>query len=556
MRKTIVILICSTVVLLLGYAGYRGYELWKQNHWMALAKSFAAKNDAHNEFLCLEQVLHANGRNVQACRMMANLAEASGSPAALTWRKEVVDLDPGSSNDRLALAQTAIMAHDYSTAQAALAGMDADGKGTAGYYNVSATLALAMNQLALAESDFAEAARLDPANPAPQLSLAVIQLHGTNSLDQQEARITLKRISMTSTNMLVRSQAQRELVMDAAQSRDYQTALGYSSELLQQANVPFSDKLLRLDVLRVSGSGEYGRTIASTEQEAATDSGKLEQLATWMESRNLPKQGLNWLQSLPANVQTNPPAGVYIAQCQILTQNWDGLRNSLPKESWGNLDFTRHAYLAYALRQQGLYEASKAEWDVALHAANGQDLPMTGLYHLAVEWKWSDEAEQILSTIVSSFPEELWASRQLTADLYASGSTRPLMQLFSTQANRNPNDLDARNDLALTAMLLRAQEMNPYDIARDVYQKSPTNSYFACTYAFSLYLQGKNSEAMKVMQQLSPAALKNNSTDGYYGLVLMAAGDKTDALAYLNRSIKGPLLPEERAMFQQALSRP
>ena len=43
MRKIIVILACCTIVLLLGFAGYRGYELWKQNHWLALAKGFAAK---------------------------------------------------------------------------------------------------------------------------------------------------------------------------------------------------------------------------------------------------------------------------------------------------------------------------------------------------------------------------------------------------------------------------------------------------------------------------------------------------------------------------------
>ena len=125
MRKVIIILAGCIVVLLLGYSGYRGYELWKQNHWMSMARTYGAKGDVHSEYLCLEQALRFNSRNVAACRMMANLAEAAHSPSALTWRKEVFALDPDSLNDRLALAQTAIFARDYATAQSALAGVDA-----------------------------------------------------------------------------------------------------------------------------------------------------------------------------------------------------------------------------------------------------------------------------------------------------------------------------------------------------------------------------------------------------------------------------------------------
>ncbi|HEY1662559.1 MAG TPA: hypothetical protein VGI03_09090 [Verrucomicrobiae bacterium] len=554
MRKTIVILMTCIIVLLLGFSGFRGYELWKQNHWMALAKSFAAKGDVHNEFLALEQVLKSNGRNLEACRMMAGLAEASHSASAIIWRKEVVELDPNSINDRLALAQTGIFSHDFATAENALAGVNAAGKNTAAYYSVAATLALAMNKPDDAQADFAQAVRLDPSNPSPQLNLAVLELHGTNSLDRQEARITLQRIGMSSTNNLIRDQAKRELIMDSLQFGDNSTALSLSKELASQKNSAFTDKLLRLDVLRKTRSEEYEYTMASYERDAANNSDELYQMATWLMEGNSPAQTLSWLRSLPANTQTNMPAAVLIAQCEIQVQDWRGLQNSVSKQSWGKLEFTRHAYLSYALREQGLYDASKAEWDVAVRAANGQDLTLTTLFHFAVQCKWQDEAQQILWTIVNNYPQEQWASKELASGLYESGSTRPLMQLFGVQVNRNPNDLDAKNDLALTALLLRAQELNPYELARNVYQQAPTNSYYACTYAFSLYLQGKNADALKIMQQLTAADLKNNSTDGYYGLILRVAGDKTDANAYLTRSLKGQLLPEERTMFQQALN--
>ena len=553
MRKTIIILVSCTVVLLLGYSGYRGYELWKQNHWLSLAKQFAAKHDTHNEFLCLEQALQFNSRNVEACRMMANLADLARSPGALAWRKKVLDLDPDSFDDRLALAQTAIMSHDFATARNALAGADAGSKNTAPYFNVAGELALATDQPDEAESDFAQAARMDPSNPSPQLSLAVIELHRTNSLDAAEARITLKRLSMNPTNVLVASQAKRELILDALRFRDRNTAISLSSELARETNAMFSDKLLYLDALRTAQSEEYRAYLAQVERAAATHSDELSQLTLWFVERNLPDQALNWLQSLPAGTQTNMPAALFAAQCQMLLHDWSGLQTSLSKENWGRIDMTRHAFIARALREQGLYEASKAEWDVALTDAKGGDQALTDLCRLAAQWRWQNEAQQILWSIVNNYPQEHWATEALSVALLSNGSTRPLMQLFSLEVNRNPNDLDAKNNLALTAMLLRAQELNPYQITREVYDTAPTNSFYACTYAFSLYLQGKNAAALKIMQHITPQALKNDSTAGYYGLILKAAGDNAKADAYLKRAVRGQLLPEERALFQQAM---
>src|ERR1700734_946288 len=162
MRKTIIILICCTIVLLLGYSGYRAYELWKQNHWMTLAKKYEAVGDSQNEILCLEQAVHYNPRNADACRMLANLAEAAGSKTALVLRKKVVELDPGSLDDRVALAHTALIFQDEATVASALDGVDAAGKKTAAYLNVAGEYAMTLNHVDEARADFAESARLDP----------------------------------------------------------------------------------------------------------------------------------------------------------------------------------------------------------------------------------------------------------------------------------------------------------------------------------------------------------------------------------------------------------
>ena len=73
MRKTFIIIICCIAVLLAGYAGYRGYNVWKCSHLMSLAHQFLAKADGRNALLCVQQVLRADPHNLDATRVMAQL---------------------------------------------------------------------------------------------------------------------------------------------------------------------------------------------------------------------------------------------------------------------------------------------------------------------------------------------------------------------------------------------------------------------------------------------------------------------------------------------------
>jgi predicted Zn-dependent protease len=199
-----------------------------------------------------------------------------------------------------------------------------------------------------------------------------------------------------------------------------------------------------------------------------------------------------------------------------------------------------------------LTAAARGEWELALKAANGQKEPLAMLLRLAAAWQWQSEGEEILWTIVNRYPAEKWAFQALNQVLFVGGRTRPLMMLYTQELKRSPSDLSMKNNLAVTALLLEANELKPHDLAREVYQKEPTNSYYASTYAFSLNRLGKNAEALKVMQSLNAKELEDPSVAGYYGLILKAAGDSAKARAYLEKSAKAPCLPEERKLFDLA----
>jgi len=112
-----------------------------------------------------------------------------------------------------------------------------------------------------------------------------------------------------------------------------------------------------------------------------------------------------------------------------------------------------------------------------LKAANGQKGSLVMLLRQAAQWNWQSEGEDILWTIINRYPGEQWAIQTLSQALYAGGRTRSLMQLYSQESKRVPSDLSAKNNLAMTPAPGRAG-IQPYDLAREVYQKSPTNASY------------------------------------------------------------------------------
>ncbi len=551
-KVLLLVVILGLLVLGGGYAGYQGYKSFRQAKLIKQARTYLAEKNPRKALLSLKRALRYNSKDVEACRLMAQLTEAGRSPAALVWRSRVVELNPTSTEDRLALAQTAMTFRDFASANSALEGVDSAGKATAGFHNIAGAIAAAGNQAAQAEAHFLEAARLEPQNAILQLNLSVVRLHRTNVISQAEARSTLQRIAANQTNAFLRCQALRELTADAMGAKKYEAGLALSRQLLQETNSVFPDRLLRLEVLRETKNSEYKPALGTFQREAAAEPGKAAQLGAWQMANTSPAETLAWLRGLPLGTQTNQAVAMIAADCYTALSDWPGLQAALDPQNWGELEFIRHAFKARSLRGQELSAAAKGEWEQALKATNGEKGSLVMLLRVASGWKWQSESEELLWRIVNQFPNEKWAFRALSQALFFGGRTRPLMMLYGQELKRSPSALDIKNNLAMIAFLLGAQELKPHDLAREVYENARTNAAFASTYAYSLHLQAKSAEALKVFQTLTPKELNDPAISGYYGLILKATGNQEQSRAYLNGAFKGPMLPEEKKLFEQA----
>jgi predicted Zn-dependent protease len=549
------ILIFITVMLLVAGAGWFGRKAYKnsaQRRLVAQARDYLAKKDFRNTALCVQRALQLNPINPGATEIMADMLEEAGAPAALGWRTRAAKLEPENIHQRFHWAETAIKMHDVASATEALEGVDDHAKNTADYYKLKGALAWSVRDTDGAEKEYLEAARLEPGSQTIQLNLATIRLTSTNQNVVQAARVSLQEIT---TNASFRLAALHQLLIDAIAHKQPEPALGYSRQIVKDPSALFSDKIDYLELLRENKSPEYSNWLASLEKDSTTTSANAFALGHWKATTGNPADALQWLKSLPLQLQTNQPVPLVITDCQMAVKDWKGILAGIDRADWGEANYYKLALQSLAERSLGQSAAADVSWRKALRVSAHRLDRLSRLAEITGVWKWTSEKSEVLTQIIDEYPQETWAIDQLAGQLYASGKTLEMENLFSRIYSKDPSNIRLKNNLANLYLLRKTELPKAYEMAKDAYSSSTNNPFFASTYAYSLLLQNKSDEALKIVNGLKAEYLKIPSVALYYGVIQAQAGHKDISREALKRAQNGNLLPEERAIVQLAEAR-
>jgi tetratricopeptide (TPR) repeat protein len=351
----------------------------------------------------------------------------------------------------------------------------------------------------------------------------------------------------------VRCEALRQLTLDSLRHTNVNGALAWSQQLLQDTNSVFGDRMRHLGLLHAATNAQQTAFLEGLKREATDNPAKTYEVAKWMlAATGQPQAALAWMKTLPPATHTNLPVPMIEADCYMAMKDWTTLQTNLVAQNWADLDCLRRACLALADRELGLAASAKTEWFAAMKGAENRHELLVQLLATTRAWNWQQEHEDVLWAIANRFPKDGLAVQALTSRLYSTHKTRSLLTLFSVQLQNNRTNLVVMNNLALTAMLLEAWEKKPHELARTLYQQGSTNSAFVSTYAYSLLVQKKAAEALKVIEQLNSQQLEDPALAGYYGLILQANGQRDKAKKYLDLAAKAKLLPEEQKLFDRA----
>ncbi len=328
MKKAIV----ASVVVVAGVLGLWFYVRPLYRHHrettaVEQAKSYLARGDFRNASLSACQALRLNPSDLEACRIMDDLAERSRSPYVLDWRRRVAETAPTLEN-KLLLASSALRAQPppYPLAAETLEELKGSATNVAAYHAVSAEFALRLKHTAEAAAQFEQASRLEPTNELYQLNLAVLRLQSTNAAAASPARATLERLR-ASTN--VGAVALRWLVADSLGRGDLSAAERFSRQLLADPRALPDDRLQHLTVLRQSKRPEFDAYLSALQRNALTNALEIYGISAWMVGHHLADEAFGWLTNCPAKARSEQPVPLALVVCYLAKKDRGGLETFL-----------------------------------------------------------------------------------------------------------------------------------------------------------------------------------------------------------------------------------
>jgi hypothetical protein len=452
----------------------------------------------------------------------------------------------------LALVRSALRLNDLTAAEKALDGLDDTAKQTAAYYAASGRLAEMKRNPVGAEHHWAKASEIAPDNTSYQFQLALIRLRANDQAKRESAREVLDHLRADPKQ---RAAATRTLILDGmAHDEEANRMQLLAKELQSYTEALFSDRLLYLGILQRRHVPEFAEYLRRLEQDAARNPTDLASLVSWMCSNEAAATAIEFAKTLPPEAVSQWPVLPALAEAYVNAKDWPGLEQWVRGTKWASFDFLRGAYLSRALRGQEKKFSAEQEWVAAQKAASAEPQSLLALARMAAAWGWEIETVNLLWVLARSDDTRLEALQTLYQHYTKLGDTLGLYRTLLRLVEIVPNDLRLQNNLAQISLLLGTDRERAKKIAAEINGKEPSNGAYVSTYAFSLYISGDVSGALRVMDQLTQDQLRDPSVAMYYGVVLAAAGQKEKACNYLQHAAEAHLLPEEKALVAKAES--
>ena len=204
---------------------------------------------------------------------------------------------------------------------------------------------------------------------------------------RDKARQTLQRLSKV---LQFRVGALRALLNDAVKQKDLEAAGDLAQDLQMSPQVTFADYLLCLDFYRKLNENKFSALLNKVKPVAARDPPISAALMDWMNSNGLAGEVLKWTEKLKPETTADPPASIAVAEAFASVKNWSRLKRWTRNGSWGDADYLRLAYQAFAARQSRQH-GGEAEfqslWRSAETAAREDAERELNLARLATKWK-------------------------------------------------------------------------------------------------------------------------------------------------------------------------
>jgi len=532
--------------------GLRLYVDWHQTRLLHEAASMLQEGRFSEAMRAARELQAQHPDALPALYILAEAAEKQNLEEAISWREQIARLRPKDPDSQLNLVSAALRFGKLDLARKALDQVSAKDRDRAAFHIVAGWLACAEGNFAEQEEQFAAAVEREPKNDLYQFNLAALQIRSSDAQKSAKARGDLERLGKVAT---YRTGALRALLNDAVARNDVSAADNFAQQLQMSQEVTFSDYLLCLNFYRKLDEKKFHVLLERVKPFAAKNSSDLASLMEWMNQSGLSGEVTKWIEKLPPKKLTSPPASIMVADAYANTKNWALLKRWTRKGIWGESDYLRLAYQAIAKRRSSRNGGTPNEFDKVWRAAeqSTKDQPERELLlaRLASKWNLEKESEQLWLS-VSEDPllrrEALDALRRLYR---ADNDTGKLYDVLQRLHESSPKEAPVMADLARLGLNLERNIEHSNELAKEAYDRAPSEPNCAVTYAFSLYRLGQNAEALSIIQSLPSDQLRDPHAAIYVALLLADATQIEAAKDYVALA-DDQIYAEEKRVLDEA----
>jgi len=534
--------------------GSRLYDDWRQNRSLHRAIALLREGKLSKAAQTAQELLARHPDSLPALYLLAETAEKQNLEEAVSWREQIARLLPSDVDSQLNLASAALRFGKLDLARQALDRVSPTDRDRAAFHVVAGWLARAEGNFAEQEEQFAAAVKKEPNNDLYQFNLAALQIHSGDPEKSGKARDTLQRLSKVAP---YRTGALRALLNDAVARNDLAAADNFAQQLQMSPEITFGDYLLCLNFYRKLDEKKFRLLLERVKPFAARDSSDLASLMYWMNQNGLAGDVVKWIDKLPAAQLSSAPAAVAVADSYATVRNWSRLKRWTHTGMWGDSEYLRLAYHAIATRQPRSRSGTanmefETLWRSAEQLASEQPERELALARLASKWELEKESEELWRRVAENPPMRREALEELRGLYRAKNETVKLYDVLQRLHESSPNEAPITADLARLGHNLGQNAERSHQLAKEAYDRAPSDVNCAVTYAFSLSRLGRNADALAIIDSLPPDQLHDPHAALYVALILAEASQIEAANNYIAIADDGKIYPEEEKLLDEA----
>ena len=531
--------------------GLKLYEDWRQTRLLHEAALMLQQGRFNEATQTARKLLAQRPDSQPILYILAEAAEKQNLEETISWREQIARLRPKDPDSQLNLISAALRFGKLDLARKTLDQIAASDRHRAAFHVVAGWLASAEGNFAEQEEQFAAAVKKEPKNDLYQFNLAALQIHSSDAQKNANARENLERLSKIAP---YRTGALRALLNDAVARNDFLAGNNFAQQLQMSQEVTFGDYLLCLNFYRKLDEKKFHLLLERVKPFATKNPSDLASLMRWMNENGLTGEVAKWIEKLPVEKLTSPPAAVAVADAYANVKNWMRLKRWTRKGMWGESDYLRLAYQAIATRQSRQDNADTefhALWRAAEQSTHDHPEREVVLARLASKWNLEKESEQLWLRVAEDPPMRREALDALRRLYRKTNDTERLYDVLQRLHNSSPNEAPITADLARLGLNLERNVEPPHELAKEAHDRAPNEVNCAVTYAFSLYRLGRHPEALATIQGLPADQLRDPHAAVYAALLLADAGQIDTAKDYV-AAADDEIYPEEKVVLDEA----